>query len=747
MSTYPGNTSLSDAVKERVTSTFQQALTLYKQGRSDEAVQGCGLILRMDPLFEPAKKLMDKVRNPSSTVNVDALTATTPGGDPMTQARAAMASRNFQMVVDITTEILTNDLMNDEARMLNEQAREKLEAAPFVDQFVKKAEQAIASGDAAGARAVLEKIRSLDGDDTAIARVEQAIGNIKSTQPSFVVDGPQQKSARGTAQASDFGFTFEEEKGQPQSTFNAFSFEPSAPAAPSTPSPFSTDTGTQPSVTPPGGYSFDSAASSSGPFAPVTPPAGFSFDTPPPGPSPFGGAGFSFDTPVTPPASGEFDFTTAPTETTPDDQKKIQQYLAEGDRALEAGNHQQAIDLWSRIFLIDVTNDQASDRIERAKAGRRNSEHLIEANLAAGVQAFDRKDFKTAQEKFNQVLQADPPHGPAKDYLRQINEVPAEGGATAFETPFTPEPTPSRDIFSDDASSGGSLVPPSPTSAAPAPAPTPTRKAAPKAAPKAAATPQRELPIRAIVIVVGVLILGAAGWFVWTKFMSKPAFNPAATDAIFAQAASLGERKQYDAAIAVLQDVKPADPQHDKALSMIADLQKKKGQAAETVDGRPAAAVYQEGLAAGKAAYDARDYEAAKKAFDSAARVKPLPPDMKALYDAASQQTGKLEGAKTLFKEQRYQDALTSLQGLQQQDPSNQSIKRMISDAHFNLGAIALQEERLPDAIKEFDEVIKIDSSDDLAKRSKALAERYNGQRKDLLYKIFVKYLPMRKVT
>jgi tetratricopeptide (TPR) repeat protein len=501
-----------------------------------------------------------------------------------------------------------------------------------------------------------------------------------------------------------------------------------------------------PNVTPPGGYSFDSAASNSGPFAPVTPPpGGFSFDTPPPGPSPFGG-GFSFDTPAKAPASGAFDFTTAPSETSPDDQKKIQQYLADGDRALEAGNHQQAIDLWSRIFLIDVTNDQASERIERAKTGRRDSEHLLEGNLAAGVQAFDRKDFTTAREKFNQVLQVDPNHGPAKDYLRQINEVPVEGGASAFEMPFTPEPTPSRDIFSNEPSSDASLVPPSPASAAPAAASIPTKRAAPKVAAKPVAS-QRELPIRAIVIVVGLLVLGAAGWFAWTKFIAKPAVNAAAADAIFVQAASLGQKGMYDAAIALLQDVKPDDPQHDKALSMIADLQKKKGQAAEMIDGRPAAAVYQEGLAAGKAAYEARDYEAAKKAFDSAARVKPLPPDMKVLYDAASQQTGKLEGAKTLFKEQRYQDALTSLQGLQQQDPSNRSIKRMISDAHFNLGAIALQEERLPDAITEFDEVIKIDSTDDLAKRSKALAERYNGQHKDLLYKIFVKYLPMRKVT
>ena len=48
--------------------------------------------------------------------------------------------------------------------------------------------------------------------------------------------------------------------------------------------------------------------------------------------------------------------------------------------------------------------------------------------------------------------------------------------------------------------------------------------------------------------------------------------------------------------------------------------------------------------------------------------------------------------------------------------------------------------------MKEFDEVLKVDPNDDLAKRSKELAVRYNGQPKDLLYKIYVKYLPLRQV-
>jgi hypothetical protein len=42
---------------------------------------------------------------------------------------------------------------------------------------------------------------------------------------------------------------------------------------------------------------------------------------------------------------------------------------------------------------------------------------------------------------------------------------------------------------------------------------------------------------------------------------------------------------------------------------------------------------------------------------------------------------------------------------------------------------------------------LKNDPNDELAKRSRTLADRYSGepQKKDLLYKIYVKYLPLRK--
>jgi len=700
MATYPGNASLSSAVKERVLSTFQQALELYKQGRAAEVVEGCTLILRMDPMFDPAKKLLEKTRNPNSPVDVDSLMPR--ADDPLREARAAMAARDFQRANDLTAEVLRDDFTHEEARAINDTAREKIEAAPFVEQFIRKAETFAGQGNVTSARAELEKARALDSDHPGISRVSESLAApqpapsfTSGPSPSFVVEAPPPASpapGRGTAQATDFGFTFEEEKPADEPAFGAFSFDAPAPAS-----------------------------------APAPAFGGFSFDAP------------------SAPSAGSFDFAPAAPQTGGDDQRKIEQYLADGDRAASAGNYQQAIDLWSRIFLIDVTNDEASTRIENAKAKRRESEAKVEALVAAGEKAFNSGDHNTARDKFDEALLLDPGNLTAHEFIERIKSA----APAPFETPFsapsarTETPAPMRgDIFDDEAMLSGSydsLKPPD----APPPVAIPAKKAA-KTTAAAPAAKKRSAVTGILMTIVLVVIVAAAGWFVWSKYMAKPPYDPAATQAIFVQANSLAKRQRYDQAIAILGDIKPSDPQHDRALEMIADLQHKKAQAAQMINGRPASIVYEESIAAGRTAFDAHDYETAKTSLETAARIKPLPPDLAAIYTTASQQVSKLEVAKALFKERRYQDAVTNLDPLLAADPQNQSIRRMLIAAHFDLGATALQEERMPDAMREFDEVLKSDPNDELAKRSRTLAERYSGQPKDLLYKIYVKYLPLR---
>lgn len=729
MSNYPGNTSLASAVRERVHSTFQQAIELYRQGRMDEVAAGCNLILQMDPLFDPAKRLLEKVKNPASPVDVEALATGSGSSAALVDAQAAMAARDFERVIQLTTEILTNDLMNDEARVMADEAREKIEAAPFIEQFVRKCEQSVNNNNLAAARLDLEKARALDASHPGVRRIEEMIAAKEKAKPaasssSFVVDTPAPAAGRSTAQASDFGFTFEEEKPGDKQSFANFSFDSPGPTAPAP--PLAAPPKQEPSGL--GGFSFDSPSTSAdSPFG-----GGFSFDTPVS--SPAAPPSMTFDAPAKGPGN-EFDFSTASIETSPDDQKKIDQYLADGDNAFDSGNFQQAIDLWSRIFLIDVTNEAASERIERAKSKRREGEQRIESILAAGVQAFERRDVPTARAKLSEVLQIDPNNVTAQDYMERLD---SPAGASAFAP--TAEPSYAESSVLEEEQGGGDDFEDVQMAQAPPPRRSPK---APAARPAASGSSSKSMGL--IVAVIAAVVVVAGGYFLYSKFMSSPKSDTAASPGLIDRASKLSAEGKYDQAIASLQDIKPGDAQYDKALVMIADLQQKKARASAVVDGRPAGSYYDENVAAGRTAFQSHDYVSAKKAFEKAMRVKPLPLDAKASYELASQQVAKLDTARTLFAERKYQDVITGLQPLLQQDPQNKNIQRMIIDSHFNLGAAALYDERLPDARREFEEVLKADPNDELAKRSKDLADRYDGQPKDLLYRIYVKYLPIRQ--
>jgi tetratricopeptide (TPR) repeat protein len=538
-----------------------------------------------------------------------------------------------------------------------------------------------------------------------------------------VDDKPSPASGRSTAQAADFGFAFEEEK-------------PAAPAAPAAPS-FAN-------------FSFDSPSAQP-----------FSFDSPSPSPAADSGfAGFSFETPSAPapapapPAGDAFDFATASVITNAGDQQKIDQYLADGDRAAEAGDYQQAIDLWSRIFLIDVTNDQASDRIERAKTKRRAAEQKAEVLLASGVAAFEKGDTARAHADLSEVLRLDPHNASAQEYLNRLSETVADSGPAARSNVYIP-PSVADDkmdlsFFEDQPHEGpfadAPRTPPDPGAAA-TPAQAARGKSGATAPVKGEATGGRRLPVGLLATIVALLVLGGGGWFAWNRFVKAPEADPAATGQTLARATALAGAGKYDQAIALLQDIKPTDPEHDRALVMMADLQAKKSTSAQMMDGMPAAQYYDQKLAAALTAFGAHDYATAKAAFEQAMRVKPLPPDAKTQYDTASQQMAKLDAAKTLFGEHKYTEAIANLQSLLAEDPSNVSVQRLIVDAHFNLGAQALQEERVKDAVGEFDEVLKLTPDDELAKRSRDLAMRYDGEPKDLLYKIYVKYLPTRQAS
>ena len=58
---YVGNTALSPQIQERIQNTFTQTIGLAEEGNRQEALLGCDFILRLDPLFEPARRLQERL--------------------------------------------------------------------------------------------------------------------------------------------------------------------------------------------------------------------------------------------------------------------------------------------------------------------------------------------------------------------------------------------------------------------------------------------------------------------------------------------------------------------------------------------------------------------------------------------------------------------------------------------------------------------------------------------------------------
>ena len=725
---YPGNSALPTEVRERVLATFRQTLDLYNQGALDDVIVGCDFLLKMDPLFDPAKKLREKAKNPAAPIDVQALAAVASAGAPpapaapvaapapadLTEAREAFEARDYQRASDLASAVLRSDMLNEEAQQISEAASSRLEADPFIQQFAAKARQQLERGDAAGARATLTKARSLDEDHPLIAEIEavvaaagpafdpvSAFGAVEgspskqdepatfdfSTSDSFVVDGGSGSSSSSSAPASDFGFTFEEDQGEgPEITIGK----------------------TSPGIA----TSVQEAAEA---------------------------------------ASGDtFDFSTASVDISTDDQKKIDGYLTQGDDAYAAEDYQKAIDIWSRIFLIDVTNDQASERIEKARSKKIEIDRKVDELSNAAVIAAEKKDLAKARGLYEKILAIDPGNTNAREQLDalgtgappEVASIPFAAGAPA-SAPARPEPHPFDDNFFLDEPAGELreeiIAPPDDDSLLDdddevGPARKTTRAAA-------AAPPKSRAMIFAI---VGLVVLLGAGFAVWKVFLSGDEPDVTTSSNALTTAERLADAGQLDQAIATLLAVPAGHPDHEEALARVAELRALKAQSSGMIDGRPATEVFQEQLGRANAAFAANDYVAAKAALEQAAAIQPLPPEARQLYDQVNVHAAQFQNANNLFTSGDYPAAIAASEAILRQNPENANARDLIARARFNMGVQALQEERLGDAIAHFDSLLATNPDDQLAQRARELAVRYDGTNKDLLYRIFVKYLPMR---
>jgi len=347
---YPGNPSLPREVRDKILATFKHTLSLYQEGKLDDCLIGCDFILKMDPRFSPARRLLEKAKNPAADVDLielEAIVATTPARRQrpstadaeklLVRAVESYNARDFDACINAAEQVLTALPGNVHATDLIEKARRKKEVAADFEASRARALSLLESGQAGEAEAELNRMRNFDPEHPAVSLLERRLQSAggagleaPTREPEISFGESAPNASGGLDSLSLDGLTLD---GGPSSEVvppPALAGARRGPLAPDAPS--GSDPGSP-------GDLWTEGAAPEGAAPPPPPP-------PPARPAPVRAA------PPEDPAKAERD---------------IALLLKQGDDAAARGDHQAAIEIWSRIFLIDINSVEAVTRIEKAR--------------------------------------------------------------------------------------------------------------------------------------------------------------------------------------------------------------------------------------------------------------------------------------------------------------------------------------------------------------------------------------------
>jgi tetratricopeptide (TPR) repeat protein len=685
---YSGNPALSSDVKQRILSTFDQTLDLAREGNRQEALLGCDFVLRMDPQFQPAHLLQERLRATTGPVSVDDLTGSPAmpvfdpfadlaglsldlpdalpdqsGGGSVSLRAELQALSDQRRFPELTAAVQRNQAAvtaDPELQRILGVAQERMEAEPFVLKFLASARQALQSGDAAETARLLDKARALDPGHPGIVELDRL-----------------RASGAGSSVA--------------------------APAAPlKIPKPLKTGA------------------------MPVS--------------LAFGGGDSESD-------------------------RRIRELLDEGQTAFDAGDPQGAIDSWSRIFLIDIDHQEASRRIEAARKLKAESERQAEEIFHDGLAQLEAGDAAGARRAFQRVLEIQPGYFAAREYLQQLDAgtvPPSRSMAPVIAEPIVPLPS-SREVAGHDLQQE-ILVPPEPFES-PAPFEQRTVKKRTGGAARDSGRARR------LFLLVGgaVLLLALAGaWFflqnrerLFPNSQEAEVTPPAAAAKSAADPISRAERLhkagRTTTAVSQLKRIPPNDPYYARAQTLIAQWTggTAPGAGGTASPGTPAG-VAPAALNAETSARRAALLVAAQQASAQSNYVKALgrleQADALAKLDGAEAQLladtrnrlQPLANQIDLFRQHEWEHALPDLWRMHDSDPSNRDVTQLIVDSYYNLAVRDLQRADAKKATENLKEALNLQQDDETLKRHYLFAQTYQERPKDLLYRIYVKYLPYR---
>jgi len=758
---YVGNTSLSPQIQERILNTFQQTLSLAQEDNRQEALLGCDFILRLDPLFEPARHLQQRLNETEGAIEVADLAEivdaeveaapqeATPGAveapvatevpptvepapvvtevPPIVEqapvatevappeAPPAAASdipgrmallfeqRSYQELLQLAQEHQDLIAKNPELRQFAETATARFEAEPYVRNFIESARTAKDLGDLTSAQAHLEKARELDTSHPDLAILE---GDLDAATP---VAPPTEVPPLVVEPAPD---------------------ETTAPmeVPPPTEVPPSVE------IPPPLG-----ASESQEPDEPVPPAPEVSAEE----------ATAEEPVQVEPQVVPSLDAEPA-ARLDSESEQRINALLGEGQEAFDTGQYQSAIDAWSRIFLIDIDHAETSRRIELARKLKAEVERQIEESFHEAISMLESGKVDEAREAFQKTLELQPSHMGARDYLEKLDKgdlAPAEAKQPEVAPDVDAEAAADEAQITEthEASDLAFDQPAAPTSIPDDVYIGPEEEAVAKPAPR-----KRSFTLIGTAVLVIVLV---AAWFVYSKWDS---FFPASTDDQqtagqpqidpVERARELHEAGNTAMAINVLRRLPPGNDQYAEAQSLIA-MWEVGDQPDESLNAGPTEAdlarreeLLEQAVTAGKQGENLL----ALALVEEAAQIAELEGEDMEIQTAATDMLEALHRERELFEQGDWEYALPELWRMHEADPQNRDVVRLMADSYFNLGLRDLQRGDPRAAQEKFEEALELSPDDEELQRMVEFATSYVQRPSDMLYRIFVKYQPFR---
>jgi tetratricopeptide (TPR) repeat protein len=752
---YPGNPSLPREVRDKILSTFRHTLNLYKEGKADDCVIGCDFILKMDPRFAPARQLMEKAKNPAAGVDVgalEAIVAATPTRQErvasvdtdrlLVRAAESLNARDFDAAIATAEQVLKVLPGNQDAGAILEQARQRKNAQPQFEATRRRAMSALDGGRTAEARAALDKMRLLDPEHPAVALLERRIST--SPAPAAAEVGESTNPGLKLGEIPDMappdaGPVEPAPDGLDHLSLDSLSLD--EPSAAYVPPPRNLG---EP-VTGPLSLGSDAPADHFGSAPEPGSPPDFWSEAPSEESSGSGYGLSGFEEPAAEPAPEPHFSASAPVAAPePSPQQEVESLLARGDDAARLGNRQQAIEIWSRIFLIDINNSEAVGRIEAARKEMADGNRRVAESLRRGREKFEAGDFTAAREAFLEVLALDESDATARSFLDRIEQELSRPSAGLDLS----RKTPASDILAEEMAKAAEPLAEEPVAVA-------------AKSPAAAKAPRRPMDRRFLIALGGALVLAVAvgAFFMMRSGGSKAAPAPAGDGPSLEHATALFREGKLAETVAELRQISPGHPDYARAQKLLASLTRKAGEqapGAAGAEGAPGETAASAPAATGPPPETVRQREEAEKAlnekryidalksFNLAAHAYGQDPTFTSLMASASEKVSELTPAVKLYNEGEYETAIPILWRIFQADRANQDARSYLLRSYYNQGIAQLQNGLYAKAAESFGEVIAVDPNDTASVRHKKFAERYGKGDLDLMGRIYVRHIQQR---